>query len=212
MKARTTTTRSHYLTIPEAPVELEAPCCLSAADEYLVTPLPNGGWDIVTAVPDDDPEYAWVEWDDPSSDPASWSNGCFRDFRHDGGPGALVEFYGEMVEAVGADRVFHVEVYSHGLESFSRVGQRWYPDREWDVCASCVLAVPPDATNPEEYADAVLSTYTDVCNGNVWTIVWFRTDADGRLVHQDAMGGHVGYPGPEDLAWYQGDLGSQWAA
>lgn len=152
-------------------------------------------WEVTWLV--HDPSDTEFEWDDPEGDyaPEQWINGVFRDFRSNrsgGGQQDRDEFCQEMVELVGEDRVFIVEVYSHGLESFSIAGTGLYPDRRWDVAPACVLAVPPDVTNPREWAEGLLQTYTSWVNGDVWGIVSNRVCKSGRVWGDDAVWGIIG--------------------
>lgn len=150
-------------------------------------------------VPDYDYRGDMIEWADPDreTNPNEWSNGCFRDFRnsHDGG-GEIARdaFIEQMVEMVGADRVFIVDVYSHGLEHFSVSNSRWYPDRQWDVAPACVLAVPPDVTNPREWADGMMEQWTAVVNGDTWLLVSNFLDSEGNVIPDasEVIGGFIG--------------------
>lgn len=147
------------------------------------------------------------EWDEPTTTPSEWVNGCFRDFRnsyHGGGQEARDAFYAEMVELVGADRVFIVDVYSHGLDHFSVSQGRWYPDRQWDVAPACILAVPPDVTNPEEWAAGVLDTYSSWVNGDTWLVVTNYLLPDGTVESDDIIGGHIGREHAEMAAKHNG--------
>lgn len=177
---RTTTLTRHYVTNPATGQEVQVSGPLPA-DESDIVVIEHDGQSyrtLVWAVQDDDPFGLW-EWEGGESDPAAWYNGCFKDFRNgydryngEGGQDGRDAFHAAMVELVGSEHVFLVEVYSHGLERFSRVAAGVnYPDRQWDVCASCVLAVPPDVTNPAEWADGVLESYTSYVCGDVWGIV-----------------------------------------
>lgn len=189
----------HYETIPGTEVEVELPIGPTYGEpiDLFASPREGGGYHVAYAVTD---EVGWDfwEWDGGDENPENWPNGRFRDFRnsHDGGgQEARDEFYREMVELVGEDHVFLVEVYSHGLESFSRVDAgRFYPDRQWDVCASCVLAVPPDVTDPAGWADGVLTQWTAYVNGDVWDLIYFDVDAEGKMVGDyECLGGFFGY-------------------
>lgn len=160
------------------------------------------GYRVAWTVHDDDAWGGW-EWDDASADPAGWGNGVFRDFRNSrdgGGEIARDEFMAEMIEAVGEDNVFVVEVYSHGNESFSRVETKWYPDREWDVCPACVLAVPADVTDPKAYADSVLNAFTKWANGDVWGVVVNYVKVDGTVTSEDSCWGYIGGEYAEEVA------------
>jgi len=180
-------------------------------------PLPEPHEDVYATALTSDPDgdafrVAWLvhneyqgdyEWDDPTATPSEWINGCFRDFRnsrHGGGQEARDTFYEEMVELVGADRVFIVDVYSHGLDHFSVSQSRWYPDRQWDVAPACILAVPPDVTNPEEWANGVLDTYSSWANGDTWLIVTNYLDAKGNVTSDDIIGGFIGREYAEQAA------------
>jgi len=145
------------------------------------------------------------EWADPDRepDPKQWVRGAFRDFRngyHGGGQGARDAFLAEMIELVGADRVFIVDVYSHGGEHFSIAGTANYPDRQWDVAPACVLAVPPDATNPREWAQGNLDEWNAWCAGDVWGIVSNYVKADGTVVADDSCWGFIGSDYAEEAA------------
>jgi len=202
---RSTTT--HEVEIPGTDITFEP-----------VGPIPESHEDIWFEALTDDKDgdafrVAWLvhdewgyeswEWDNPSTDPTEWVDGCFRDFRnsHDGGgQEARDDFYREMVEAVGEDHVFVVEVYSHGLESYSVVGAKWYPDRQWDVAPACVLAVPPDATNPREWADGMMESWTAIANGDCWTVITHYVQPDGTVSADDAIGGMIGRGYAEEAA------------
>lgn len=152
-------------------------------------------------VRDDDAEP--FEWDDPDTPPSGWINGVFRDFRnshHGGGEEARDAFAAEMAELVGADRVFIVEVYSHGADTFAIVGTRHFPDRRWDVAPACVLAVPPDVTNPAEWASATIDNYNSWVNGDVWGVVFHSVDNDGRVLGCESLWGYVGRSYAEEIA------------
>jgi len=180
-------------------------------------PLPEAHDEVWAATLDNDPDgdayrVAWLvhdhyqddyEWDDPTTEPTQWVNGVFRDFRnsyHGGGQEARDAFYAEMVELVGEDRVFIVDVYSHGLDHFSVSQSRWYPDRQWDVAPACILAVPPDVTNPMEWANGVLDTYSSWANGDCWLIVTNYLAADGTVTSDDILGGYIGREQAEEAA------------
>jgi hypothetical protein len=60
------------------------------------------------------------------------------------------------------------------------------------VAPACVLAVPPDVTNPEEWADGVLREWTAVVNGDVWFIVTHFIQPDGTVRDYQCIGGYVG--------------------
>lgn len=166
-------------------------------DEVHVHRNDDGSYRVSWLVEDHDRwEY---EWDDPDTPSEQWSNGVFRDFRHqtyrgERGPDALRLFHADMVEAHGADNVHLVEVYSHGLESFSRVAaERFYPDRQWDVCAPCVLVTPPDVTDPAGWADGMLESYTSWCMGDVWGVVNYYVNPDGTVTDDDSCWGFIGH-------------------
>lgn len=206
----TRTERQTFLTIPGTDIEVQTDGSLPPyhADVY-VTTNDDGSYRLAWLLNDDDGYGLW-EWSDGSGDPEQWSNGAFKDFRnhydrYDGmdGQDGRDAFFAAMVEKVGEANVFLVEVYSHGLESFSRVDAgRFYPDRQWDVCASCVLAVPPDVTNPAEWADGVLESYTSVVNGDVYGIVSLDVpaDYDGSPLETDSVWGFIGSEYAEEAA------------
>lgn len=186
------------VTVPGTEVEFEAvgPTPDIYDDVWVSdSTTPGARWDVTWLVHDDDAYDLW-EWGNPDEDPERWVNGCFRDFRNSrdgGGEDARDAFYEEMVEAVGADRVFIVDVYSHGLDHFSRRMTRNYPDRQWDVAPACVLAVPPDVTNPEEWADGILESYSSWANGDVWGIVTHHVAEDGEVIDYDSVWGFIGH-------------------
>jgi len=175
-------------------------------DEVWVRPITDAtdnltGHEVSWLVNDDHQDD--YEWDDPTTEPTEWVNGCFRDFRngyHGGGQEARDEFYAEMVEAVGEDRVFIVDVYSHGLDHFSRSMSRFYPDRQWDVAPACILAVPTDVTNPQEWADGVLDTYSAWAMGDVWLVVTNTVNLDGSVESDECIGGFIGREYAEESA------------
>lgn len=197
----------HRVEVPDTDIsfEVEGPLPDIYDDIYvreLTDPRTDDAYAVSWLVYDDD-SYDMMEWADPDSEPSEWVNGCFRDFRnsHDGGgQEARDEFHAAMVKAVGEDRVFIVEVYSHGLESYSVVGAKWYPDRQWDVAPACVLAVPPDVTNPREWAEGVMEQYTSWANGDVWLIVTHYVRADGTVSSCDIIGGFIGHEHAEEAA------------
>lgn len=178
-------------------------------EDVFVTPLVNNpagdAFRVAWLVHDEYQDN--YEWDDPTTTPSEWFNGCFRDFRnshHGGGQEARDAFYAEMVELVGEDRVFIVDVYSHGLDHFSVSQSRWYPDRQWDVAPACILAVPPDVTNPADWANGVLDTFSSWVNGDCWLIVTNYLDAQGNVTSDDIIGGFIGREHAEE-AVKQGD-------
>lgn len=190
---------AHYVEVPDTDISFEAEGPLpDVYDDVFVEDLTGTevGAHRVTWLVHDDCAYDMMEWSDPTDEPTEWVNGCFRDFRnshHGGGEVERDEFFAEMVEAVGEDHVFVVEVYSHGLESFSVVNTKWYPDRQWDVAPACVLAVPPDVTNPREWADGVMEQYTSWANGDVWLMVTHYVKPDGTVDSCDIVGGFIGH-------------------
>ena len=159
---------------------------------------------IVSWLTHDPDGHDYFEWDTLDTDPKEWVNGVLRDFRngHDGGGQERRDaFMEEAIEAVGADRVFIVEVYSHGLESFSRVAAaKFYPDRQWDVCPACVLVVPPDVTDPAKWADGVLEQYTSWVNGDVWGVTFMTVAPDGTVLDDDSIWGFIGRKYAEETA------------
>lgn len=180
-------------------------------------PLPESHEEVFVDANPDEPDWAyrvaWLvrdedcwdgfEWSDPDDEPSEWSNGCFRDFRnsHDGGGEESRDaFIAEMAAKVGEDRVFIVDVYSHGLEHFSVSNSRWYPDRQWDVAPACVLVVPPDVTNPREWADGVMEQYTAWACGDTWLVVTNYLDADGNVTDDECIGGFIGRKHAEEAA------------
>jgi len=160
------------------------------------------GYDVSWLVRDED---CWdgFEWDQPTTTPSEWINGCFRDFRNSrdgGGQESRDEFITEMAAKVGQDRVFIVDVYSHGLEHFSVSNSRWYPDRQWDVAPACVLVVPPDVTNPREWADGVMEQYTSWACGDTWLVVTNTLDTEGHVTNDECVGGFIGRENAEEAA------------
>lgn len=150
-----------------------------------------------------DPYFDDFEWGDPEDDPEEWVNGCFRDFRdsHDGGgQEARDAFIEAMTAKVGADNVFVVDVYSHGLDHFSVANSVNYPDRRWDVAPACVLAVPPDVTNPREWADGIMESYSSFACGDTWIVVTNRVTLDGTVVEEECIGGYIGRKYAEEEA------------
>lgn len=167
-------------------------------------PADGSGIDTVTVswlIPDELDEF---EWDDLSDPPARWSYGFFRDFRNSrdgGGEEARDSFYDECVEAVGVDHVFVVDVYSHGLDHFSVADTRDYPDRRWDVAPACILAVPPNVTNPVEWANGALNSYSSWVNGDVWAVCRERLAFTlSATLSSDCLGGFIGRENAENAA------------
>jgi len=203
-----TTTTTHRAEVPgtDLTFEVEGPIPEPHDDDIWVRTLtddPDGDAYAVSWLVHDPYGYEAHEWGNPDDDPKEWVNGCFRDFRNDhhgGGEEARNAFYRDMVEAVGEDRVFIVDVYAHGLEHFSRSNSRFYPDRKWDVAPACVLAVPPDVTNPAEWADGVLKEWTAVVNGDTWLIVTHFLRADGSVRDCQVIGGYTGRDVAEECA------------
>lgn len=114
-------------------------------------------------------------------------------------PDAVID---RLVEdGTSRDRLFLVECYSHGLESYSLVSdQRFYPDRQWDVGLAGVLTVPDDATEPEEYARGILEEYTSWVNGDVWGVVTVYLNPDGSFREHESCWGYVGRDYAETVA------------
>lgn len=187
---RTVTTREHYVTIPETDTEV-----------LVSGPLPDHQSEVVHALTRDDGTIV-LSWKVQDTDPMEydWQEGVvFKDFRNHydgGGQSARDAFIADMIEKYGEEHVHLVEVYSHGLESFSRVDRGVaYPDRQWDVCAACVLVTPDDVTSPTEFADAVLAEYTSWCCGDVYGVVSVDVpaDYDGAELDCEAVWGMIGY-------------------
>lgn len=118
--------------------------------------------------------------------------------------GELIEFErgcdpSEMLAAAraehGADRVFIIEVYSHGLNSYSVAGEIDYPDRRWDVGIHGLYVCPEDATDKPAFATAIMREYTDWCNGAVYGVIVRQIDADGNVIDGDdrECWGFIGY-------------------
>lgn len=210
MSIMTRTESRTFFTLPDTDIEVETDGSIPDrhADVYVRTD--DDGTRHVSWLVQDDDARDLIEWDDHESDPAQWCNGVFKDFRnhHDtfggyGGQDGRDAFIAAMTRKVGPDHVFLVEVYSHGLESFSRVDAgKWYPDRQWDVCAACVLVVPPDATDPVAYADGMLESYTSWVNGDVYGIVYVAVPADysGGELPTDSVWGFIGHEYAEEAA------------
>lgn len=177
-------------------------------------PLPDPGDEIYVNEEEGVTRVSWLvrdddagpfEWSDPDTPPSEWINGVFRDFRSsqggDGTPASRDEFYREMVELVGEDRVFIVEVYSHGADTFAIVGTRHFPDRQWDVAPACVLAVPSDVTNPAEWANSIIENYNSWVNGDVWGVVTHWVHNKTRIVtDSSSVWGFVGLDDAEAAA------------
>lgn len=167
-------------------------------------PLPEPHDDVWVTADGGNLTVAWLvqdemhedyEWGDPDGDTAEWVNGCFRDFRnsqHGGGEDARDAFIEAMTAKVGADRVFIVDVYSHGLEHFSVANSVGYPDRQWDVAPACVLAVPLNVTNPREWADGILDEYSSWACGDTWGVVRCTVLPDGTVDNEDSCWGYIG--------------------
>lgn len=194
------TTITHEVDVPGTDLTFEAQGPMpDLCDEVWVRPLTDsrdGSAYAVSWLVSDEYRDDLVEWDDLGTDPTQWVNGCFRDFRntHDGGgEEARNAYIEEAIEVVGKDRVFIVDVYSHGLDHFSVANTQWYPDRQWDVAPACVLVVPTDVTNPREWADGMMEQWTAVVNGDCWIIVTHYIDAEGGVVDCEVIGGFVGY-------------------
>lgn len=190
-----------YMEVPELGIELP----------LAGLPIPEDHEDLFVREADKSHVVSWLvhdespyfEWDDIDADPGEWVKGVFRDFRNHydgGGEEARDTFIADAVARFGQDRVFIVDVYSHGLEHFSRSHSRWYPDREWDVAPACVLIVPPDVTNPAEWADGILDEYSSWANGDTWAIVSVDVDAEGNRQMADVIGGFIGRQLAEEAA------------
>jgi hypothetical protein len=194
-------TETHrYMTVPDTDIEFEfdGPPPHDESDVYVTihgTPDNAAGYQVGWLVIDDEPFD--MEWDDPESDPATWNNGTFNDFARDytgpTGPEAFREHVETMRAKIGADRVFMLDRYSHGMDHYSRCDSRYLPDRQWDVSVTAVLCVPPDAPDPIEYADALLETWNSIISGDVWGVVVVDVDLDGTVTSEDACWGFVGH-------------------
>jgi len=204
-----TTTTTHRVEVPDTDLtfEAEGPIPDAYDDDIWVRNLTgqkDGSTRAVTwLVSDQEDRSDLIEWDDPSDDPREWVNGCFRDFRNSrdgGGEVARDDFMAEAIEAVGADHVFVVDVYSHGLEHYSVANTVPYPDRQWDVAPACVLVVPADVTSPREWAVAMMESWTAVVNGDVWGIVTHYLDDAGNVVECDSVWGMIGREWAEQAA------------
>lgn len=133
--------------------------------------------------------------------------GEYRAFARGDDPNAMME------EIRASGRIaFFVERYSHGLDHYSAAGSHGYPDRQWDV--GCVGLITPcqdaqDRFNTlreaegEEVAraevlrdtNAVLQSYSDHCNGNVYGVVvetWRIEGQHVRALDSEECWGHIG--------------------
>jgi len=170
----------------------------------------RGGWTVAWVCHDPYGFDCWDGWDDPSTPEDQWTTGVFRDFRtsHDGG-GELArdEFVADMVESFGRDRVFVVDVYSHGAEHYSVSNTTWYPDRQWDVAPACVYVAPADVTDPRAFAQGMMATWTSYVNGDVWNVVQSSIEVnpdtgEATETDVDVVGGYIGYDHAVESARY----------
>lgn len=183
---RSVITREYYVTIPDTDTEVR-----------VSGPLPDHQSEVHCIVQNDG--VRTLSWKVQDNDPMEhdWQEGVeFVDFRgRSNGPEERDLFMAEAIERLGPEHVHLVEVYSHGLESFSRVDAgMFYPDRRWDVAAACVLVTPTDVTNPAEFADGCLSEYTSWCCGDVWGVVVVEVpaDYDGSELECESVWGFIG--------------------
>ncbi len=202
-----TITTTHKMEVPDTDITFELDCSPPESHEEVWTRQTTDEDGTLTGY-----EVSWLvrdegqmdyEWDDPKTPSSNWVNGCFRDFRNSrdgGGEEARDDFLAKMVGLVGDDRVFIVDVYSHGLDHFSVSESRFYPDREWDVAPACVIAVPSDVTNPKEWANGVLETYSSWCNGDVWIVVTYAVTLDGAVTYDEYVGNFIGREYAEETA------------
>lgn len=197
-----TTTRTRITTeiqVPGTDIWFEAIGHVpNSYDDVWTSETPTGY--VLTFLVQDECYGEDFEWDNPDTPNDEWVNGCFRDFRDSrdgGGQEARDTFATEMIEEVGVYRVFIVDVYSHGMDHFSIANTAPYPDRQWDVAPACVLAVPADVTNPREWAEGVLETYSSWVNGDVWGIVTYDVAPDGTLNDYDTIHGYIGHENAE---------------
>lgn len=123
----------------------------------------------------------------------------------------------EVAELAKANpgRAFWIHKYEHGLSRYYRAGKAiteavelrdtepgqsglHIPDQQWDVSRGAALfIVPDDATEPEQYCDAVMEEFSNWCNGAIYGVVVERYtragdewESDGN---PDACWGHIGY-------------------
>lgn len=101
----------------------------------------------------------------------------------------------DRLDAVDRDThdVYPVGKYDHGLVSYSRHGERQYPDMQWDYGVCGFIAVPKDFTDTAAAADAILDEYTSWCNGAVYLLVEVPLD------DPDAYEVCGGFIGPESI-------------
>ena len=88
---------------------------------------------------------------------------------------------------------FVVDHYEHGGHAYSLTNTESYHHGAWDTRPSCVLRVPKDFTEPREAAKALLRTWTDYVNGNVYAVVVQYFDKHGATNGDtDSVGGFIG--------------------
>lgn len=190
----------HFIMLPGTDIEVETPYALYDESDTKFSPREGGGFHVAILVPDEHScATDLVEWDDPDTDPAQWSNGVLIDFDPNyagpNGPEAFRDFIETMSDKVGPENVFILDRYSHGMDNYSRVNSRFLPDRQWDVSQTAVLVVPPDVTNPTEWADGMLESWNAAITGDAWGIVGYSVDADGEIVdgEGDSCWGFLGH-------------------
>lgn len=130
------------------------------------------------------------EWDKLTTEPAEWVDAVFEEFTTEWDRDAFIE---QATEQVGKDRVFIVDHFEHSSHHYSLTGTVNYGYMGLDTRPSCVLVVPPDVTEPKEWAKGVLESYSAYVNGDSWGIVTNIVSPDGTVLYGDSTWGYIGF-------------------
>lgn len=106
---------------------------------------------------------------------------------------------------------YFLDKYEHGNVHYSIENTNNYPDRRWDVSNRCAIYIPDDYIQSEfkklkkkegkeiaknnfiESVNSILDSYSDYCNGEVYSYTMLTCDIKGHTLKEDSVGGYIGY-------------------
>jgi hypothetical protein len=138
-------------------------------------------------------------------------------FENDEGAGTFKEFSNvsdrdNFLATLKKSSLFYlVDKYQHGNVHYSVSNTRDYPDSRWDVSYGCAVFIPCNDIQ-EQYkkakkkmsvaeakkkfindSNAVLNSYSDYCNGQVYGYSIVTYDKKGKVLSEDECWGLIGY-------------------
>lgn len=156
-------------------------------------PLPFQPYDNEVHVIDNGKSVSYIVHDDTACE-YDWPEGvAFLDHI------VNVDDYNDWVDTFGdTDADFYpVGCYEHGSVAYTVHGDRTFPDMRWDYGIRAAIMIPRDFTNTREAANAILSEYSDWCNGETYMVVTVDVyDPDNWYTCR----GFIGYDNANDAA------------